>query len=345
MTTNIVDAQTTLSANGEGNTYEEINAILAPGHNAVEVPDCAHQGFGRHIKEVFDEELNTYVFEFTVHVTPDNDRCKKFDRQRIEIKTYDPSPDILKATYGETVEYQWKFKLPRNFRVSKSFTHLHQIKSVGGPYASMPMVTLTARNGKDYDKLEVRVTATNNQRTILEEDLNLLRGSWVSVKETIHFSDEGSYAIEINRIDNNINRLKYNDKSIDMWQNGAKFARPKWGIYRSLKQAEDLKDEQVLFNDFRIEEVLQPKTLDLNNLAPNQPKLINGSLKTIEFDFIHKKDYDKIKLYDAKENELSINERVLKQSFDTSNLNEGLYYLVFFKDETPVKVMKYLILN
>jgi hypothetical protein len=93
ITTYVVDAQTILSANGEGQTYEEINAVLAPDHNVVEVPDCAHQDFGRHIKEIFDDELSTYVFEFIAHVTPDNDRCKNFDRQRVEIKTYGPSPD------------------------------------------------------------------------------------------------------------------------------------------------------------------------------------------------------------------------------------------------------------
>ena len=32
------------------------------------------------------------------------------------------------------------------------------------------------------------------------------------------------------------------------------FIRPKWGIYRSLKKVEDLRDEAVRFNDFSIKE-------------------------------------------------------------------------------------------
>jgi hypothetical protein len=32
------------------------------------------------------------------------------------------------------------------------------------------------------------------------------------------------------------------------------FIRPKWGIYRSLKKASDLRDEAVRFNDFSIKE-------------------------------------------------------------------------------------------
>ena len=46
---------------------------------------------------------------FSIHVTPDNDRCVAFDRQRVEIKTYSPSPDYLKAyeqiTYGSNGTY------------------------------------------------------------------------------------------------------------------------------------------------------------------------------------------------------------------------------------------------
>ena len=36
-------------------------------------------------------------------------------------------------------------KLSADFQVSPNFTHLHQIKSVGGSFASIPMFTLTAR--------------------------------------------------------------------------------------------------------------------------------------------------------------------------------------------------------
>lgn len=57
------------------------------GGTAEEVPDCSHPDFGPHITQTFDSTLNTYVFDFSIHVTPDNDRCINFDRQRNEIKT------------------------------------------------------------------------------------------------------------------------------------------------------------------------------------------------------------------------------------------------------------------
>ncbi|SDG63979.1 hypothetical protein SAMN04489796_101170 [Winogradskyella thalassocola] len=36
------NAQVVLNANGIGNTYVDINAVLAPGYNVIEVPDCNH---------------------------------------------------------------------------------------------------------------------------------------------------------------------------------------------------------------------------------------------------------------------------------------------------------------
>ena len=127
----LCQSQVVLKADGPGNTYELINGILSPGNEAVEHPECIHGAFGRHIAEVWDEDLKENVFEFYSHVSPDNDRCEKLDRQRIEIKTYEPSPDNLKGTLGETVMYKWKFKLPKGFQPSTNFTHLHQIKAVG----------------------------------------------------------------------------------------------------------------------------------------------------------------------------------------------------------------------
>ena len=210
-------AQVVLNANGEGNTYEDINAVFAPNYDIVEVPDCAHTSFGRHIDEVFDKELNTHVFRFIAHTNEDNDRCKKFDRQRIEIKTYGKSPENTKGVKGETVEYKWKFKLPKDFQVSKNFTHLHQIKSVGSEYSSRPIISLTARKGTP-DQLELRHAPTDEQSTLKKVDLDLLKGQWVEVTEIIHYANKGSYSIEIKNISNSSEIFSYSNNSIDMWQ-------------------------------------------------------------------------------------------------------------------------------
>lgn len=84
------------------------------------------------------------VFVFHSHVDLDNDRCRVFDRVRTEIKTYAPSPDHLKGFYGEIVSYSWDFRLDAQFQPATSFTHLFQVKAVGGE-DSQPFITITPR--------------------------------------------------------------------------------------------------------------------------------------------------------------------------------------------------------
>ena len=173
-------SQVVLKSDGPGNTYELINSILAPGYEAVENPECIHGTFGRHIAEVWDEDLKSNVFEFYSHVKPDNDRCEKLDRQRVEIKTYESSPSNLKGTLGETVTYKWKFRLPKGFQPSSSFTHLHQIKAVGGSQ-ELPIFTLTARKAKVNQLIVIH----NNENTVASADLSEFEGTWVEITEKI----------------------------------------------------------------------------------------------------------------------------------------------------------------
>ena len=243
-----------LKADGPGGTYDLITSVLAPGNDPIEVPDCNHQAFGEHISEVFDSELNTNVFQFDIHVSPDNDRCINFDRQRNEIKTYDKSPDNLLGVQNETVVYKWKFKLPSGFQSSPNFTHLHQLKSVGGDLASMPMYTLTTRKGSP-DRLELRYAETNSQVTLLQTDLAPLINVWLEVTETITYGISGTYELQITRVNDNVMLFEYSNNSIVNWRQDADFVRPKWGIYRSLLNEQDLRDESIFFADFSVEEL------------------------------------------------------------------------------------------
>jgi hypothetical protein len=243
------NSQTVLKANGPGNTYELINSVLAPANEAVENPECIHPDFGRHIVEVFDADLKENVFEFYSHVNPDNDRCEKLDRQRVEIKTYEPSPDNLKGTLGETITYKWKFKLTKGFQPSSNFTHLHQIKAVGGSQ-DLPIFTLTAKKSKT----NVLVVIHNNTITIASAPLSEFEGNWVEVTEKITIGANGKYAISIKKVKNGQELLAVSNENIMTIRPDNDFIRPKWGIYRSLKKAEDLRDEAVRFNDFSIEE-------------------------------------------------------------------------------------------
>jgi hypothetical protein len=249
-------AQVVLEANGKGDTYALINSVLSPGYDGIEAPDCSHPSFGNHIDEIFDKELNKYVFRFSIHVTPDNDRCKNFDRQRNEIKTYTQSPANLLAIEGEKVVYKWKFKLPENFSSSTGFTHIHQIKAIGGPEEGMPLFTLSTRSGSQ-DQLELRYGENTSQTTLKKTDLTPFKNTWVEVTEIIEFGDQktGKYTITITKISNGEVLFHYNNNALRTWKTNAEVIRPKWGIYRSLKDSSSLRDEELLFADFSIEEI------------------------------------------------------------------------------------------
>lgn len=157
-------AQVFLNPGAGMSAYQAINKAL--GGTAHETPDCSHASFGPHITELGDQELHKIVFAFHLHVTPDNDRCKAYDRQRTEIKTYGPSPDYLKSFDGDTVGFAWKFRLDEHFQPSRRFTHIHQIKAGDGDEAA-PVITITPR-ADEGEILQVLHVDSGHKTTVLE---------------------------------------------------------------------------------------------------------------------------------------------------------------------------------
>jgi hypothetical protein len=248
-----------LEADGPGNTYE---LIESKGYG-YEVPDCGHPV--KHISEIWDSELNKYVFVFSLHRDLDNDRClpNVTDRQRNEIKTYSKSPASMYATYGETHIYTWKFKLDSGFQASPSFCHVHQIKASGGDDENTPIITLTPRHGNP-DKLQLLYCSGGSTQTEMASAvLSLFKGVWVEVYERYLSTDTGTYEIVIRRVSDGAILLAWSSNNIDMWRAGADFNRPKYGIYRSLNNISYLRDEDVRFADFYLAEaqILNPRGL------------------------------------------------------------------------------------
>ncbi|MEO6520671.1 MAG: heparin lyase I family protein [Mucilaginibacter sp.] len=243
-------AQTVLKANG-GNedAYQHINQVL--GGAACEVPDCIHPV--KHITEEYDTQLKEYVFVFHIHTAIDNDRCKSFDRQRNEIKTYGPSVRNLKGQLGDTYVYQWKFKLDSSFKAQPTFTHIHQIKAGDGD-AGAPIITLTPRYGSP-DRMEVIHTGSSKQTSkgvLKAVNLADFKGQWVEVTEKLKYDSHGTYEIEIRRISDGKSLLSFSVTDIDLWRSETSFCRPKWGIYRSLKSPSYIQDENIKFADISI---------------------------------------------------------------------------------------------
>jgi len=281
------NAQSILNADGPGNTYELMNSVLSPGATSMETPDqcTSHPAFGRHIAEVWDAVLNQFVFEFYIHVPPtttvtattaDNDRCIYFDRQRVEIKTYEASPDSLKGTLGETVSYKWRFRLPIGFQPSPNFTHIHQIKAVGGDDDS-PLFTLTPRYSSSGNTLQLIYVkdSTSGTTTYTTAPLTNFLAVWVEVTERILIGTNGTYSVNVTRVSDGATLLTYNNANIQTIRSSNTFIRPKWGIYRSLTSPTYLRDDSLRIASISIYEGLPP-------IAPSNISVVATSTTQIK---------------------------------------------------------------
>lgn len=250
---NFLPAQSVLKADGKTNVTTLMNGVLSPGYDkCIETPECKHKV--PHITQQWDNELEEYVFKFSIHVNEDDDKCKKQDRQRLEIKTFKQSPDSLVAFKGDTVIYKWKFKLDGNFQPSSGFTHIHQIKAIGGSEENMPLLTFTLRKKKSGDLFQVRYAPHLDQEDLLSVPLSPFLGNWVTVEETIVYGEarKAFYNLSIKNAINQKSIVAYTNNKIRLWKTDAELLRPKWGIYRSLKDKINLRDEDILFADFYI---------------------------------------------------------------------------------------------
>jgi hypothetical protein len=236
-----------LVADGATDTYALIDGVL--GGNAIESPDCGHPEFGPHITQTADATLGKSVFVFHIHATADNDRCVAFDRQRNEIKTYGPSPAYLKAMLGDTTTYRWRFELDAAFQPSPSFTHIHQLKAGDGDDGA-PIVTITPRAGTPEKLQLISVSSKGVTTTIASTDLAPFKGTWVEAAERVTWGTHGTYRLEIRRLADKAVLFSVTSSDLDTWRTGTTFARPKWGIYRSLNSPTALRDEQVRFDRF-----------------------------------------------------------------------------------------------
>jgi len=240
--------RTYLRADGNsGGTYDLFNRVL--GGTAVEVPDCAHSG--AHITQRNDTELGIPVFNFAAHVASDNDRCLNFDRQRTEIKTYAPSPAQFKCFNGDSVSYSWDVRLNSQFQPSTAFTHIFQVKAVGGDEAQ-PFITITPRLKSGGAKvLQIIYSGVDSSPiTVWEDDLATYAGKWIHITTEYTCGPNGRFHMRMKRTDNNQQLMTMTNPGVAMWRSGNEFLRPKWGIYRSLNNRENLRDEFVYFNNF-----------------------------------------------------------------------------------------------
>jgi len=256
----------TLDADGDMvglDTYDLIRAFggdYVPG--PIETPDLYpinHPGV-RHIYEDSDATVGNH-FVFIIHrdIDIDRDRVENDDRQRNEIKTYNSSEEAVKGFENETFIYRWKFRINADMEVSTRFSHFFQLKAVGGD-SSHPILTISGAERSGEDGIEVRYSPLQ-QDTILErQNWAMVTGEWLEAYCRVTFSESGDLRLIVTRMRDDEVIFNIDETGLDLWrgEDASHFVRPKWGIYRSILDLDNLRpdEETVRFANFSVSEVM-----------------------------------------------------------------------------------------
>ena len=248
-------------------------------------PDKTHIKCGRtntYDQEVFkfhlqhDKDCDPVKSPSVGTCQPDIDCVHSRLKERVEIKVHPSNGDeSLKGRKGCVMRYSWKFRTLYNMRLSRKFTHLFQIKNVGGN--SSPLVTLTARKVNkgtmpvlqlDNIRKNTDASVPAKRATLVTKPWSDIRGKWlrVDVETKIEKYDEGGWLkVNMNKIDKSgkiIGNVFSYSGPAELWRENNTMSRPKWGIYRQAKHpsinAGELNDAWVYFTDFCIEKVSCP---------------------------------------------------------------------------------------
>ena len=253
----------TLDADGDMvglDAYDLIRDFGGP--NPIEAPDLYpinHPGV-RHIYEDYDPDIgNHFVFISHRDIDIDRDRVENDDRQRNEIKTYASSEEAVKGFENETFIYRWKFKINASMEVSTRFTHLFQLKAVGGE-DSHPILTISGAERSGADGIEVRYSPLQADTILDREVWSMVTGEWLEAYCRVTFADSGDLRLIVTRMSDDAVIFDLDERGLDLWrgEDPSHFVRPKWGIYRSILDWDNLRpdEESVRFANFSVSEVM-----------------------------------------------------------------------------------------
>ncbi|WP_221076825.1 hypothetical protein [Agarivorans aestuarii] len=71
----------------------------------------------------------------------------------------------------------------------------------------------------------------------------MIQGEWLEAKVQAKYSELGWFSLTLVRLSDGAEIFNFRDDKLDMWRGVSEqhFVRPKWGIYRSLVEANKLK--------------------------------------------------------------------------------------------------------
>lgn len=253
----------TLDADGDMfglHAYDLIRDFGGP--NPIEAPDLypINHPEVQHIYEDTDTTVGNH-FVFIIHrdIDIDRDRVENDDRQRNEIKTYSSSEEAVKGFENETFIYRWKFRINADMEVSTRFSHFFQLKAVGGS-DSQPILTISGAERSGEDGIEVRHSPLQDTTILGRTDWSMVTGEWLEAYCRATFSESGELRLIVTRMRDDVVIFDIDESDLDLWrgEDPSHFVRPKWGIYRSILDWDNLRpdEEDVRFANFSVSEVM-----------------------------------------------------------------------------------------
>ncbi|MBT8082801.1 MAG: hypothetical protein KJO56_10290 [Gammaproteobacteria bacterium] len=253
----------TLDADGDQvglDAYDLIRDFGGP--RPIEAPDLypVNHPEVRHIYEDTDATVGNH-FVFVIHrdIDIDRDRVDITDRQRNEIKTYDKSDREVLGFENETFIYRWKFRINDAMEVSTRFSHFFQLKAVGGP-DSHPILTISGAERGGEDGIEVRYSPLQADTILQRQNWSRVTGEWLEAYCRVTFAESGDLRLIVTRMRDDEVIIDIDEQGLDLWrgEDASHFVRPKWGIYRSILDWDNLRpdEESVRFANFSVSEVM-----------------------------------------------------------------------------------------
>ncbi|MGB5721876.1 MAG: hypothetical protein WBM34_14375, partial [Woeseiaceae bacterium] len=214
----------TLDADGDMvglDTYDLIRAFggdYMPG--PIEAPDLypINHPAVRHIYEDSDATVGNH-FVFIIHrdIDIDRDRVENDDRQRNEIKTYSSSEEAVKGFENETFIYRWKFRINAEMEVSTRFSHLFQLKAVGG-LDSQPILTISGAERSGEDGIEVRHSPLQSDTILQRTAWSEVTGEWLEAYCRVTFAESGDLRLIVTRMGDDAVIFDIDERGLDLWR-------------------------------------------------------------------------------------------------------------------------------
>ncbi|WP_248928787.1 heparin lyase I family protein [Paenibacillus hamazuiensis] len=239
-------ATVTINSDGPNNGKTALQILQQYlGSDPVDGPTDAS-----HLSETTSSGVGN-VFQIRAGDSSDEDALdgSNTDRQRVEIKAYNSSPDNVKAFKGETVTYKWRFRAMSPYPVSSSgnFHHIFQLKASGGDDGA-PILTFTVQDGYLKFRHSPIGSTMDEVVTLAQTPFSNIDGTWVEATVTVKNADSGSINMTLKKLDGT-SIMSYSGTK-DNWRTDADFNRPKWGIYRKIYSG--MPEAKIQFSNIQI---------------------------------------------------------------------------------------------